>query len=373
MAGSSIVSAPPRDAVTASGRVDFGAGLVAAPLVDSTAGKVYVFSSSDGSTACAGAKPCAAVYLFASNFAAGTTGSKVLVGVSKTGLPNPNPLYAGGVDSAYQTSANATGNLYVCGNTAGPPILYQIPVTAGVFGTVVAGPQLSSVTTGCSPVTDIPNPNAGVGGSEWIFASAQSGGTGNSCAGGGCILNFKVQPWKPSTAYAVGQQVIDTHFQVQVVRVAGTSKAGVPPTWSTIVDASTPDAGTLRWTNQGPYLPAHPAWQASHPYVVGNEILDTNGNVEWVSNGGTSKTGAHPVWSLTINGGTIDGGVRWRNLGALATFSLAAAGGTSGIIIDNTSALTGASQVYFSTQSDQTCGTSGTGGCAIQASQSALQ
>jgi hypothetical protein len=52
------------------------------------------------------------------------------------------------------------------------------------------------------------------------------------------------------------------------------------------------------------------------------------------------------------------------------------AGGTSGIIIDNfVSALTepGASQVYFSTLSDQPCGTSGTGGCAVQASQSALK
>jgi hypothetical protein len=36
--------------------------------------------------------------------------------------------------------------------------------------------------------------------------------------------------------------------------------------------------------------------------------------------------------------------------------------------------LAGASQVYFSTQGNQTCSTSGgSGGCAVQASQSALQ
>jgi hypothetical protein len=57
--------------------------------------------------------------------------------------------------------------------------------------------------------------------------------------------------------------------------------------------------------------------------------------------------------------------------------SLTAAGGTSGIIIDNTSSATGASQVYFSTLSSQSCvgnGSAGigTGGCAVQASQSAL-
>jgi len=57
------------------------------------------------------------------------------------------------------------------------------------------------------------------------------------------------------------------------------------------------------------------------------------------------------------------------------------AGGTSGIIIDNavgSGTLAGASQVYFSPLGNQACagnGTtgSGTGGCAIQASQAALQ
>lgn len=66
----------------------------------------------------------------------------------------------------------------------------------------------------------------------------------------------------------------------------------------------------------------------------------------------------------------------WTNVGAPPTAALPAAGGTSGIIIDNTvSPLIepGASQVYFSTLSDQPCGTSGTGGCAVQASQSALK
>jgi hypothetical protein len=53
------------------------------------------------------------------------------------------------------------------------------------------------------------------------------------------------------------------------------------------------------------------------------------------------------------------------------------AGGTSGIVVDNSSAAGGASQVYFTPLSDQPCAGSGgvgtgTGGCAIQASQSGL-
>jgi len=55
---------------------------------------------------------------------------------------------------------------------------------------------------------------------------------------------------------------------------------------------------------------------------------------------------------------------------------LAASGGASGIIIDNSATTTGASQIYFSTLSNRSsaCPTSGgTGGCGVQASQSALQ
>lgn len=363
-------------AVTQSGQVDHGTGLVAGPIVDSTAGRVYVFSSSDGTLNCiGGTAPCTAVYQFTTAFGAGTLGSKAVVGASVAFPPNPAPLYEGAFDNAYRTSANASGNLYVCGNTGGPPILYQIPIAASVMGTVVPGPVLSSVTTGCSPISDISNPNATGGTTEWIFAGTQASGTGNSCAAGGCIMNFKDQAWKPATAYAVGQEILDSHFQIQVVRVAGTSRATTPPAWNTVVDGSTTD-NTVRWTNQGPLSASYATWLASHAYALRAEILDSNGNIQAVTAAGTSKAGAHPVWSTTINGQTTDNTVRWRNVGALGTASLPAAGGTSGIIIDNTvgsGTLAGASQVYFSTQSNQACGTSGTGGCAVQASQSALQ
>ncbi len=144
------------------------------------------------------------------------------------------------------------------------------------------------------------------------------------------------------------------------------------PGWSMAVNGNTNDAATLRWTNQGPYVVNYPAWQPSHAYAAGAEILDSNGKVEWTAAAGTSKAGAAPPWSTTVSGTTADGTVSWRNLGALATFSLATAGGTSGVIMDNT--VVGDSQVYFSTQGNQTCTTfGGLGGCAIQASQSALQ
>ena len=364
--------------VTKSGQVDFGTGLITGPIVDSTAGKVYVFSSSDGTTACPGLTPCSAVYVFATNFAAGTTGAKVQVG-SSVALPStPSPMFEAGFDSTYVASANATGNLYVCGNTGGAPTLYRIPINAGTMGAAVAGPVLTGATTGCSPVTDFANPNISGITTEWIFAGVQASGLGNSCASGGCAMNFVNAPWLPSHAYTVGQQVLDTHFQIQTVRALGTSRTAAlgPPAWNTTVGGSTTDAGTLRWVNQGPQLAFHGAWLAAHAYPANSAIIDSNGNVQVTAAGGTSKGGAHPVWQTIVNRTTNDNTVVWRNTGLPATASLAAAGGTGGIIIDNivgSGTLGGASQVYFSTQSNQVCGSTGTGGCAVQASQSALQ
>jgi hypothetical protein len=60
-----------------------------------------------------------------------------------------------------------------------------------------------------------------------------------------------------------------------------------------------------------------------------------------------------------------------------ASSGLNVAGGSSGIVIDNSGSATGESQIYFSTLSSQSCSGngstgSGTGGCAVQASQSGL-
>jgi hypothetical protein len=265
----------------------------------------------------------------------------------------------------------------VCGNTGGPPILYQVAITAGALSAFgIAGPVLSNATTPCSPVTEILNPNVPGGATEWMYASAETQGVGSGCATGGCVYNFKSTPWKLSTAYAVGQEILDNHFQIEVVSVAGTS-GSTTPGWSPTVGHPTTD-GTVTWLNQG-IESAFPlaAWQAGHTYTLRTKILDQNNNVEFVTTAGTSG-GTRPTFNATAGGTTPDGtgALVWTNLGALGTANLGAAGGASGVIIDNTitsGPLSGTSQVYFSTLSSQPCGTSGSGGCAIQASQSALK
>ncbi|MFZ0319362.1 MAG: hypothetical protein WAL56_09560 [Candidatus Sulfotelmatobacter sp.] len=372
-------------AVIQSGQLDFGVGIVEGPIVDSANGFVYAFASSDGSSNCAGGAACSAVYQLSTSFLAGDLGTEATVGASVVfgTLPNPNPLYIGSFDSAYQKSTAATGNLYVCGNTGSTPILYQVPIVAGVLpASGVSITLLTSTlkTPPCSPVTDIYNANASGGATEKLFVSVQSNGLNTGCGGGGCLFNFVDTPWQPQTAYIVGQEILalspfDNQLFVNVATFPGTSGA-TPPNWPDTPGNGATD-GTVHWVNQGNLSAAAlSTWPSNHLYTRPNpRIVDSNGNVEIVNTAGTTG-GSPPTWSTTPGVLTTDGTVTWINAGVLGSFVLPAAGGTSGIIIDNTvgsGTLPGASQVYFSTLSDQVCGTSGTGGCAVQASQSDLQ
>jgi len=370
-------------AVTASGKLDFGTGVVEGPVLDSTNHFVFVFASSDGSSVCTGGVACSAVYQLTTTFGGGTTGSKVTVGNSVANGSTPNPMYIGGFDSTYYDSiipTAATGNLYVCGNTGAAPTLYQVPIAAGVLpasGLVIAQLATSAFTAGCSPVADVPNPNvlgAGIP-SERLFVSVQNHGLASACAPGGCVFNFVNTPWKPFRSYAVGQQVLSSRQRIETVMTPGIS-ASAPPNWST-QRGNTDTDGQVVWINQGLYSASTlPVWIPSHIYNTFKiRILDGNNNVEIETTPGTSGTET-PTWNTAPGGMTIDGSVTWTNVGAIATAALPTAGGTSGIIVDNTVGsftLVGGSQIYFSTLSDGVCGKSGTGGCAVQASQPGLQ
>jgi len=365
-------------AVVHAAQLDHGAGIVMGPIVDSAAGIVYLPSSSDGTTACVGATPCAALYVLSTGFAANSTGTKTVIGSAGIAVPR-NPIYLADFDSTYQKSLNATGNVYICGNNGGPPVLYQIPMAIRIPGTVVAGPVLANATAACSNVADIYNPSVSGGATEWIYASVHANGLGRNCASSGCLFNFKDTPWLASNTYAVGQQVLDTHFQVQVVSAITTGISGTTtPAWSVTRGNTTADNG-VTWINQGPYSAGIKGWTANTNYAKNAVIVDTRGNVQVNTRNATTTSGAStPNWSNTVGGVTNEpGGPHWINVGALATNNSLVAGGTSGIGYDNTvssSTLLGASQIYFSTLSNQNCATSGgTGGCAVQASQSALQ
>jgi hypothetical protein len=251
-------------------------------------------------------------------------------------------------------------------------------------GQVVSPLAATGSTAACSGVTDILNPNALALPAEHLFVSVQDNGIPSNCSSGGCVFNFLDTPWQPSKNYAVGDQILSSKQRVETAITAGTS-AGTAPNWSTSPADLDPDGSPLTqvvWIDQGSYGSGFVDWLASYHYLTTKpRILDTNGNVEILTTNGASGTtaGAEPTWNMTFGGTTNDGSgatmVVWTNVGPLATASLAAAGGSSGIIIDNTigpADITGDSQIYFTTLSDQLCGTGGTGGCAVQASQPGL-
>jgi hypothetical protein len=373
-------------AVTQSGQLDFGAGIVDTPRVDVTRGQVYVSSSDDGSSGCTGGTDNAALFQLSASFAAGDTGTEAVVGISTScGTPLPNPLYDGTVDDAYLSSANATGNFYICGNTGANATLYVVPIQAGILQApaVLSTLAASGSNPSCSPVTDIsiPSPTAGNAAIEHLFVSVQ--GNSTACGGGGCIQNLTDTPWQASTFFALGQEILVKSSSplsrfINVVITANTTGAS-QPSWPNTNGKTTPDGGVV-WLNQG--NPATPisGWQANHMYgTVGARILDNTGNVQIVKTtvAPHMSGGAPPSWNPTPGNFTADNNITWINAGAWPVNALASAGGTSGIIIDNTvdpSTLRGASQIYFSTLANQNCVTSGViGGCAVQASQSGLQ
>jgi hypothetical protein len=360
--------------VIQSGELDFGTGIVEGPIVDSTNGLVYVFASSDGTSNCTGPSACSAVFQLTTAFLSGDQGHKSVAGTSLASGSTPNPLYIGAFDSSYFNSGNATGNLYVCGNTGTNPTVFQIPITAGIpaaTGTNFVTLVSAGLTSACSPVADVPNPSTL---SERIFVSAQNNGTATACGSGGCIFNFVSAPWIASTPYAVGQQVLSSNLDVETVITPGSSGSSVP-IWTNSAGAKKTDGG-VTWIDQGVLVaPTIAGWLPSHHYAAATgHILDSNFNVQVSTTPGITGGTVPTTWNPTPGGTTADGTVTWTNAGTVGTFALAAAGGTSGIIIDDVlnGTVAGTSQVYFSTLSNRACGTSGTGGCAVQASQAGL-
>jgi hypothetical protein len=106
-----------------------------------------------------------------------------------------------------------------------------------------------------------------------------------------------------------------------------------------------------------------------------NEFLNGTTDRIFVSVEANNVTGAPiscPSGTGCIMSFNVTNTTGWGTSKATSATALEA-GGTSGIVIDNAASSTGASQVYFSPLSNQSCPTSGgTGGCAIQATQSAL-
>ena len=338
-----------------------------APIVDSGSQKVFAFIACSGTAASCGLGADSANVVQAPLDLG--AGSVTVIGTSS----REGNTFDGDFDNNYYSGNYANGHLYACGNLTGGQArtLYRLGFTAtGQLSTSVAGPALAAAASSdCLSITEIFN-----GATDRIFMSVPSAGITDGCSGGGCLMSFVVTAWNASTAYTVGQEILDGNGTIEEVATAGVS-GSTQPVWPAV--GSTVTDGSVSWTNQGAFLGTTTAWHASQAYATGQTILDSNFNLEIVTaiTGDDLSGTTQPTWPTTVGGTVTDHHVTWANDGP-GNANLAVSGGASGAIMDNTvgaGTLSGASQVYFSPLLNGTCGAFSSVGCAVQASQQGLQ
>ncbi len=130
--------------------------------------------------------------------------------------------------------------------------------------------------------------------------------------GGVTWIGVRSQTWQNTTLYQLGQWVLDSSGNVQIVSVAGTS-GSAPPNWNAQFGQPTQETAAgaatgatiagVKWINNGLGV-----WQPNTTYVAGQFILDRNNNVQTIQTPG--KSGAsEPTWNAS--GFTQDGAVIW--------------------------------------------------------------
>jgi hypothetical protein len=321
-AGGYLYSVTSSGTVVRSAQLDSSAPIVDPPIVDSALGKLYVFVTESAAGSLGGGNHNA-VAQYSTGFSSGANPAAYVVG-NGSGSSGA-PLHAGALDDAYITSSNATGNLYVCFPANG---LIQISVNSGTMsGTISNQLVVAGANAACSAASEI--------------LSVDAASTINEAGG---INSSATSVTIASAAGFNNNQYIEIDSEKMLVTSISSNTLTIT-------------RGQLGTT--------------AAPHANGAAVTNIHDRVFLSVPATGSQTGCAGacVYSFDVTN---------LALPSSASDGLAAAGGTSGIIVDNVViSTTGASQVYFSTLSNQTCNGNGTtgsgnGGCAVQASQKAL-
>jgi phage tail sheath protein FI len=129
-----------------------------------------------------------------------------------------------------------------------------------------------------------------------------------------------VAAWIANHQYNQGDRVYDSNGNVQRMTVSPNATTGAAaPAWKTPAGAVTSGDGGASWVNLGPTPNIqNRTWLPQTAYVLGAQIVDSNGNLQMVTTAGNSGTGL-PNWAAALNGHTADGTVTWTNVGAVLT------------------------------------------------------
>jgi hypothetical protein len=353
-------------------------------IVDSASQKVYAFLETDTKTDCGGTTSCKAVFQFNTLFAAGFPSAAEAVAAGRQfgrGQIAGRVTYIGQFDDAYWSSsdpASPSGNLYVCGSGADgavsrQPTLFRIPITNNVFGVATPVVELSTLPAAgevgatCSPITIIKN-----GANEYLFVGVSANGNTTGCTGpaglNGCIYMLNaanMQAYDTTTTAAAG---VPATVRYMSVSTPGALSLTEGPVLTTRASAATftsmkitqsvanPNNRTILYT-----LRKNGSNTAISCSTANNSATNTcTGSVSYAAGDTLSvsvdRSGTGTSTAMTIR-------VELTGTGTPAA-GLPVAGGPGGIVVDNISSTTGASQVYISTRARP--------GRAVQASQAGL-
>jgi hypothetical protein len=378
-----------------SGQLDEYFGIQDAPLVDSTAGKVYVFAGYDtgGNNG---------VFQFATNFTSGSGTEKT---VDTGGDGQTTYQLDGTFDNTYYTSStpsSPSGYIYMCG-TLDPATLYQIPISSNTMGNPATGPSIgTSGTTSyygrCSPITeffnsyevtangnlDIVGYPTGTGAGSWVGLTVQVGTTTYTfetslTAVNQVLLVTSGTPAQKQDRTAMNLEAAIDGNSAQCYTGAGCLYTGQAANTSVNVSATTlSTAEVLLYANT--------------PGTVGDFTISSSNIADITASNAQNGQNGHDYIFMSVFAGDIGTCTTGSYNGCVLSFDVTtpsnfstslSAGGTlnlsapsllvptSGLVIDNgVNTPAGSSQIYFETL--DTAGTSPcTGICAVQASQSA--
>ena len=137
-----------------------------------------------------------------------------------------------------------------------------------------------------------------------------------------------------------GSPISGAETGMGTVLIGGTpTSGGTQPTWNTMLLGTTND-GTAQWRNRGSELEnwgiapptsaptikvsgASQAWQPNTWYSGPQVIVDSNGNLQQLTVGGTSGA-TQPTWNASLSGTTTDGTITWTTLQLAASLNWAA-------------------------------------------------
>jgi hypothetical protein len=152
-------------------------GILDAPLVDSTNGTLFAFSSNDGTSAVVAQADTATLAQL----------RKGRIGRGSSGGTNVD-IYDGAFNNNYFNNPS-TGAIFLCGTgaTDTTPWRYFFTFSGRIMNANPSSSQriLNSTTSRCSPITEFFNPNIGATGTDFFFW----GMTSNCVGPAGCVMS----------------------------------------------------------------------------------------------------------------------------------------------------------------------------------------